>query len=317
MFDNNDKINVNSLYTDFRSDVVAAGMVDNGFDADRIIMLRRNGKTRATDKDVAGIDYIPDADGKGEGGIQIRTGRSGMYDHLPEALFHSGPGLGNYNQDSILEALRRQHGEEALARKFFSLYEAEIDHHRISINLTELEYDSPGKHRTFVDTLSRFWPVLRLMDYRTAILFCRTLPHIHRIRNSYTQIASAISLITGYSAKIKLRRKEITLPVKNPRLGSMKLGNTSTLCGRLTEDYAVVEVEAPVETTRNLLPGTSGRFIFDSLLEEMMPVCMPYETVLRQRPEVSVSRLGDRTHPCLLGVNAKLKKKEKGKETII
>jgi hypothetical protein len=317
MFNQEDGKRVNGLYTDFRGDVIAAGMVDNGIDEDRLVIFRQNGDASMTDKDIDIIDRLPDMNGKEEDSIMIRTNRPGIYDRLPEALFHSGAGPGNCNRDSILETFRRQHREEAFARKFFSLYETEIDRSRIDLSLAELGYDRPGKYRASANTLGRLWPVIRLMDSRTAILFCRTLPHFYRIRNRYAQIAAAMSLITGFSVSIRLHRKKTALPVKNLSLGNMKLGSTSTLRGHQTENYAAVRINASSEEAiRNLLPGASGRLIIDTLLEMLMSVDIPYETILRQQSEVSVSRLGDRMHPCLPGVNAKLKKKEKEKKQI-
>ena len=310
MFSKNEIKKANELYTNFRSDVVAAGLVDNGFDEDNILISRRDSKARITDKEIIDIDnelaYLWDSDDV----INIKTNRRGIYDNLPEAIFHSGLGAENYNHDRIMEALRKQHEEEVAARKFFSLYEAEIDRTRINISLSELEYDKIGKHRTYVDALGQFWPVIRSMDAQTSILFSRTLPYLSEIRNRYEQIAQAISFIIGYSVVIQLHKREIKCTMKIFRLKSIKLGSNATLKGQLTENYAVVEIYAPSKTISDLLPHAPKRAIIDSLLEIFMPVGIPYEIKVRPLQEECDNKIDNKLHLCILGVNAKLTKNE-------
>jgi hypothetical protein len=147
------------------------------------------------------------------------------------------------------------------------------------------------------------------MDTRTAILFSRTLPFISRIRDSYEHIAKALSIITGYCFAISLHKKMAGIKISTPRLKAMKLGVNAMLKGDYTEEYATVEVEAPRKVIREMLPQARQRTIIDSLLEIFMPEDIPYKVVLKPQPDSYSSRIGDKLHPCILGVNARLNEK--------
>jgi len=294
---------INDLYTNFRGEVIAAGAVDNGFDRDRVLLKRREGKSRETDKEIADIEYKEDYEGDGSNILLIKTNRRGMYDNLPEALFHSGLGLKHYNKENLLETIRRQDKEEFYVRRFFSLYETEIDRSRIEISRIEFEYDRPNRHRTYVNTLGQFWSVIYQMDTRAAILFSRTIPYIAEIRNRYANISQALSLIMGYSINIKPFRREIKVKMDTPRMGMMKLGINSTLKGKQYEKYASVEINMPADAIKDLLPQARKRKIIEALLEFFMPEDIKTEIKLRPAPTVYTYKLGD----SILGVNARLK----------
>jgi hypothetical protein len=65
MFDKRDTREVNTLSTDYLSVAIAAILVDDGFDADGVIVLRRSGAERQTDKEVVSVEYKPGYEGDG------------------------------------------------------------------------------------------------------------------------------------------------------------------------------------------------------------------------------------------------------------
>ena len=310
MFDKRDTDGVNGLYTDFRSDVVAAGAVDNGFDADRVIVLRRKGPEPQTDKEIAAIEYKPDYEGDGNHALLIQTTRRGIYDNLPEGVFHAPTGFRRQSKAAVVSGIRREHEKEFYIRRFFSLYEAEIERTRIDIRLSELRYDRPAKHRTFVDTMSRFWPVIRQMDTRTAVLFARSVPHISDIRNRYADIARTVTGILGSPVRIAIEHHRPKTNMKFPRLGAMRLGVNAALRGHVFERCATVVVEPGPQAMGKLLPQAPGYRVLETLLEIFMPAELAHRIIVRPKPHLFTSRLGDRNTPCYLGVNAKLKAKE-------
>ncbi|NDV64662.1 hypothetical protein [Bacteroides sp. 224] len=308
MLNEKDIQNINSLYSDFRSHIIVAGLVDNGFDEDDILLMRNDGAARETDKEIVSV-RLKDSDDDGEKKKKIlvlKTNRPGIYDNLPETLFHSGIGLKNYNKENVLDTVKRQQEEERLIRKFFSLYEAEIDRAKVEIGRTELEYDRTGKHRSFVEAFSRFWTVIKDMDSQTATLFTLTIPHISEIRNRYDKTAQAISMIMGYDVSIQCGIRKIHIGTKSPKLGIMKLGVNSVLRKDIKEKYAEVKINVPEKSVRDLLPQTSGRKIVEILLETFIPANVSCEISLCPTKEAFTSRIGNKNNPCILGVNAKL-----------
>lgn len=300
---------INNLESNFRSDVVAAGMVDSGIDADKIVILRRQGNIRQTDKEVVDVEYKQDYEGNGRDVWLIKANRQGIYDQLPEGMFHDSSGMAENSKEAIVHSFRRQNMQERLIRKFFSFYEAEAEYTRVDIQLAELRYDRPDKHRAFVDTMSGLWPVVRDMDSRTAMLFIRTVPYIAQIRGSYGQTAQAISMITGHSVRIEDGFRSHTPQVKSVRLAEMKLGVNSALRGAVSVPCAKVSVTPNRANLAELVPGKTQYGVLKTLLDVFLPNEVDYEIAVKPSEEDYTSRLGDKNHPCILGVNMRLKSK--------
>ena len=306
MFDKWGKYEVNSIYTDFRSDVIAAGIVENGFDIDKVLILRSDAKSHRTDKEIESIEFKPDYEGDNDNVLVIKTNRYGIYDNLPEGIFHSADGLSQNSKEAIVESIRRQNEQEFFIRRFFSLFEAEVERSRTDIRLVELRYDRPGKHRNFVNSMLPFWPAIRIMDTQTAVLFTRTVPYLSDIRNSYTKTARAIATIMGYDVKIETEMREVKQAVKYPRLSVMRLGVNSILKGKYHEMVAVVKFQPNRESLHRMLPGMDKRVVAEALLEIFMPQNVNCEIRITSKPEDCTSRFGDNNEPCILGVNFRL-----------
>lgn len=307
MLDKWGKYEVNGLYTDFRSDVIAAGVVENGFDIDKVLILRGDARSHRAGKEVESVELKPDHERDAENVLIIKTNRYGIYDNLPEGIFHCVDGLNRNSKEAIIENIRKQNEQEFFIRRFFSLFEAEVERSRTDIRLVELRYDRTGKHRNFVDTMLPFWPAIRIMDTQTAVLFTRTVPYISDIRNSYRQIAQAIGTIMGFEVRIKMKTKECENVIKYPRLNAMRLGKNFILKGKYLETIAVVEIEPDRESLCRMIPGGDKRTIAEMLLEIFMPQNVHREIRITPREEDYTSRIGDKSLPFILGVNARLK----------
>lgn len=297
---------VNKLESNFRSDVVAAGMVDVGIDADKIVILRRQGNARQTDKEIHSIEYKRDFEGNKRDAWIIKTNRQGIYDNLPEGLFHDFTGLNDNSKESIIHSFRLQSIQERWIRRFFSLYEVELDRTRIDIQLEEYRYDRPDKNRAFVDTLSPFWPVIKEMDARTAKLFIHTIPLISEIRGSYSKISEALSFITGYSVRIESCIFHMP-QTHSVRLGDMRLGSNSVLKGTSDVTFLKVIVTPDKDSIIDLVEGKTKYNILKVLLDIFMPVNMDNQLVIAPQKQDCTSKLGDKTNPCILGINGKLR----------
>lgn len=300
--------NINTLHSNFRSDLIAAMLIDNGLKEEAVLLLRNGGTTSETDKEIVSVGLKRDYEGNNNDMLVIKTNRLSLYDNLPETLFHSSEGVKNYNKANVIETIRKQNKEEVLIRKFFSLYEAELDRTKINISRTELEYYRPAKHRSFVEVFGRFWPVIKQMDSQTAILFAQTIPYINEIRNSYSQTAQAISMIMGYKVSIHLNNQKTEIKTKAPRLNRMKLGINAILKGKIDEKVALVKVGAPQSAISDLLPLAPKRKIIEILLDIFMPANTSYSIRLCPEKDAYTSQLNNKENLCILGVNASLAK---------
>ncbi|MCC8035014.1 MAG: hypothetical protein LIO77_03655 [Rikenellaceae bacterium] len=299
------KLEVNTIHSDFRSDVIAACIAESGAAIDNISILRGGTHDRQTDKEITSLERHRDYEA-GTENILIKTNRRGIYDNLPEGLFYTPERMRNSNKETILDNIRTHNKEEFFIRRFFSLFESEMDRSRVRIRVQELKYDLPEKYRDLVDTMSGFWPIVKEMDTVSAVLFLKSVPYLSEIRNSFNEISRTLTTILGYNVNISVESRDFHPEIKFPRLGAMKLGIDSVLKGKTPQRQAVVRVQPSVSSLGDLLPGRPKRRMLEILLDIFLPDGILTQINITPEPEDYTARLGNRLHPCILGVNARL-----------
>ncbi|WP_449398038.1 hypothetical protein [Chryseobacterium wanjuense] len=85
----------------------------------------------------------------------IETYREGIYDYLPEGLFHP-PSLGasRKNVESVVREIRKQKRVEEDARKFFRPFELEIFFTEIGALLKEFDFEISSDTDALLHTVS-------------------------------------------------------------------------------------------------------------------------------------------------------------------
>lgn len=107
--------------TDFKAEVVASGLKEGGYDAERTLISRRGDMRRGFSKDIQEIrseyshydltDYL-----------YLHVNRRSIYDALPEGIFHKNlHQSGKVSKEQVLDEIRIHREEEFFARRFFKL----------------------------------------------------------------------------------------------------------------------------------------------------------------------------------------------------
>src|SRR5678815_5098 len=180
-----------TLNTDFKAEVIAAEMIENGTPMDMLLILMQGASKRTYRKDVAEItEEVSSYDHKPY--IHIKTHKEGIYDKLPEGLFHQ-PTLPKSatTETEIIQAIKRHQVEEKNARLFFLPFEAAINDQRIQLALNENLLDIRLHDSRLVDIFSGVWEILKWLDARQSNIFLHLLPLIHDLRDDY-EIAQII-----------------------------------------------------------------------------------------------------------------------------
>ena len=132
----------NTMDTDFKAELYGALLSEAGFDTAQIMMVRDGNNLSNVSKDIRSVKYRNHV-GIAEGTyIELKTNRRGIYDSLPEGLFHEALFPGKVKDlGLILEEMQQHSNEEFFIRRFFSLLESEVDREGIQAQLLELRYD--------------------------------------------------------------------------------------------------------------------------------------------------------------------------------
>jgi len=243
----------NTLDTDFRAEVIASNLVEQGYDWSRIILTREGAAKRLYAKDIEEIT-LQFSENDFSDYLQIKTNKEGIYDILPEGLFHQTLKT-RYNKDKedALEEIKIHREEEFFARKFFQLFEIELDRVLVDISLFETKYDRRISHPNYIEIFFQYWPILKLLEREQAILFLHTLPILYKIRNNFSDIEESLSLILDVPVRvkqIKLLNKEADKSFES-RLDMHRLGVDFVL-GNTFDDglYDIKLVIGPISAKR-------------------------------------------------------------------
>jgi type VI secretion system protein ImpH len=137
--------------------------------------------------------------------IDIEVNRQGIYDYLPEGLFHQpfNPKSGEASSTNNIEEIKRQRQNEKLARTFFLPIENEIFAQRIAI--TKLENDlflnNSESRNKYID-LIKHWRLSNIFNNYQIVEIIRFFPLLHFYRNNIKYIETCLIKMLKYNVRI-------------------------------------------------------------------------------------------------------------------
>jgi type VI secretion system protein ImpH len=284
---------------DYKAEVVAAELINSGVPAEQIMMVLLGPAKRAFRKDVdAVIEEVSDHNNKEY--TLITTHKEGIYDMLPEGLFHS-PVLPNsaITQKDITETIKKHREEERNARRFFLPYEAGINHLRIQVALYESKMDKVGHHNELIDLFKDHWDIFNYLETNESAIFLNVLPLVHDIRDDYSLASTIFELLFSLPVKIYSRPREIAGPgdpvfsnLNDTILGiDLTTGNEFYPGG---EDEIVVSI-GPVnnEQLSRFAPGKRNDKILELLCDYLLPVHIDITTKFELIDTDKTTKLAD------------------------
>lgn len=293
-------IAINTLTTDFKADVIAAELVENGIPLDRVILFPLGGFQRPFRKDVESVaEDISDIDKKKY--YLVKTHQDGIYDLLPEGLFHSQISVKNSgSENDITKAIEQHRVEEKDARRFFLPFEAAVHQLRVEMTLYENRLDKKGHYNDLLNIFANHWEVFRYLDVHQSNIFLQALPLMHELRDDHMLIERLLEMIFDLPFAVSLRRKVVMQPLDpifsfmgEARLGvDLTTGNKEYDSG---EDEILVNV-GPLEDNDldEFMPGAKNDTILHFLFDYLLPAHMEVSVSLLQFPQLQMMRLQDK-----------------------
>ena len=305
----------NSSGTDYKAEVIAAGLLEKGVPAEQICILRRGDSERSFSKDISAI-RIESFPPKPEY-LAIYTNRQGFYDNLPERLFHSSSGAPfRKKKEEILAEMESHRSEEKKVREFFRPFEVAINSALVDIQLTERRIDKKQTNRDFIDMFSAYWPVLKLLPLERAILYMEVITTLADFTPTLKFTSELMGLLLDVPVEIRMKTSSVTkISRKNfLPLGKMKLGIDMILGKTFDDGNGNLEVRLgpmPDERIRYYSKSREGREILNHLQNMLLPADRISQVKFIPVPEeVRWIISNDRKKASLLGVNTFLGNKK-------
>ncbi len=299
---------VNSIDTDYKAEVIAAGLIEQGYDPSQIYVLRESSARRGFGKDIEEI-FLRFSDYELTDFLYIKANRESIYDILPEGLFHQNiHKKNNKNKEEAIDEIKAHRLEELYARKFFQLFEIELDTTLIEAYLYEIKYDKKISYQNFIDVFLPYWPVLKLLQRKQAIIFMYIIPILHKMRNRHAEIEETISLILDVPVKIskvKLPAKEASSYFES-KIGENQLG-VDWVLGKSFDDgkYDLKITIGPISSKKMkfFLEVSTGNTILEALFRLFFPSDIFIVKEFKVIPQDASFILSNRETNTFLGIN--------------
>ena len=296
------------LEGDYKGEVFAAELVSKGLSYDEFYFKTLSVFKRPISNDIAGIKT--DFNDNGAEQLIIELNREGLYDMLPEGIFHYKDVKGK-DKDAILENIEKARVEEQEARRFFGPFENEFFQLRLQLELKKkemLQPDAADSNRDFFETV---FGNSYLLNEEQALALLYILPMAHKIRGDRIKIANCISTLIHFKTTITFGnqfRKE-TCKNETESLGKARLGIDTIAGNSFRSLYPVYKInveDISKSNFRSFFPGGSNFALIHYLAGFLFPVECYYELNLSMKEsdrEIFIS--GDKNE-AYLGFNSYL-----------
>lgn len=301
--------NIHHSTIDYRMEVVAAALIGQGYSLDELRIIRQGMARRGFSTDVEAV-YWQYAPKEQQDYLCIETNREGLYDMLPEGVFHQPIGKQlNPDKDDVLQEIRAHRQQEFFARRFFQFFEEQADKTMVEAYLFESRYNRMLNYPDFVDLFVPYWPFIKHLPHKQAVFFIHTIPILHQIRVNAERVGEALSLILDVPIvlqPISLSDKKATHSFES-RLGESRLGVDLVLGNTFDDgedDLQLLIGPLPAQRMRNFLETGSEYQLLEELCQVFLPadLFVVYEFLID--PEDSAFILSDETHTTYLGINS-------------
>ena len=227
---------INNPLSDYTAEAIATSLIKTGALPEQIILRSKGTFRRSYKKDVSSISTAINEDVNCTL-FFLESPREGIYDALPESIFHSFTGIKSINnKEAIKEEIKRHREEEKQARLFFLPFEQEFFTIKRTLFALEETFDRLSHASSFIEIYTDYYPVLNDLSVEKGYLFLRLIPLIHDIRDDFPKVEACLSMLLDSAVRISVCFKKNALQTYTlPALGSSTLG-INTIIGSIVED---------------------------------------------------------------------------------
>ncbi|MCC6599667.1 MAG: type VI secretion system baseplate subunit TssG [Crocinitomicaceae bacterium] len=287
-------MDVKELYINFcdlRAEVLAADFIDEGILPDNITIQPVGTFRRTFGRDVLSADLNTEHLASNTT-LSVLTSREGIYDMLPEGLFHQpDPSKKGFKINDIVEGIRKTKKEEEDARRFFLAIEKEFYRLRFLIEYEERKaidgYSDHFQHELFF----RIWEDLEGLKEHYIPSLLQILPRAYRIAGDVALTQYVMSKTLGEKIEIAISN-EAWLDVSSvhkTKVGEGILG-VDAFCGDVMLDESPVAFLkiGPLRYHRinDFLKGGEALKVVDVLCNYLLPM----ETEVRIELKLTVDQ---------------------------
>jgi hypothetical protein len=220
-------------YSFLRAEALCAELLGNGFSFGDLIVSHSGSFRKSYRHDIEGVN-LNDEEGSDKSVLEIMLNRDGIYDRLPEGLFHQTRGSSNTKGLSqMVEEHKRYKDEEKQARKFFHPLDQEFFRYAVLVEQEERALQAGMVQGGMDSTFSKFWGLPQGLPAEPASKLTRVMSWLHRIKGDLELSTRALEMMLGLQVKSRqFYAQEQRMEDTAFRLGECELG-VDTVAGAL------------------------------------------------------------------------------------
>ncbi len=270
-----------SLKLDLYVEVVIATLIEEGkLDAAKLYIRPKGTFSRNYQHDLAKVEVLEDRNTQ-QTSVYFNINREGMYDMLPEGLFHRNLRKSKFidTEESVKE-LKMHEEEEKNARKFFLPLEQMFYHQRIAIEIEE-QKSLIGLSEAIVDELiSSFWKIPVRLSYYQSLCLAYMLPLMHKIAGNFELTEKCLEILLQAPVKLETARPSWEIVVlEDNKLSTFALGDNLLLGSLLISELNTLQITiGPLENEKvpEFLPNGKQQEYLELLASYFIPAELEY-----------------------------------------
>lgn len=244
---------VNALPYDVRAEVVVGELLDNHVREEEVVVQLQNVFTRAFTADITQVKL--DDSQPYQPFISLLLSRDGIYDRLPQGVFHEfsqEPSSRQSGVAAMVARYKKQQQQQQQARRFFQPLENEFFLQRVYLEQREkhLLFDVFGKDAD--QLFHQFWELPPALPTAAANRLVKLLPNMHRIAGNISLVKGCLEQVLEETVSISRNREpQMVRMDNNAALGECSLGIDAMVGETCYTDMPVVNVTiGPVKRRR-------------------------------------------------------------------
>lgn len=176
------------------AEVFCAAIIENGVDFDSLDIFYEGGFRQNYRNDIEEVKH--EYEGDPDAVIKINLNRNGIYDNLPEGLFHQAKGSSRTSSTKDMITEHRQYkDEEKMARHFFKPLQQELFRAGVAQEQEERRLLFASLVGDVPSSFFSFWNIDKRLPVVPATMLIRVLPFARHIKGNKELTAKTLALV--------------------------------------------------------------------------------------------------------------------------
>ncbi|HTG54768.1 MAG TPA: hypothetical protein VL943_00780 [Niabella sp.] len=257
----------------FLAEVVFASLTEAGHVANNIKVLNKGGFKKGFSNDVEQV-FLEESDNQVF--FEMILNRDGIYDLLPEGLFHQSKG--NTRVSSVQDAVEEHKQfkeEEKLARRFFTPLEQLLFLYRAGAETAEREALYDIQNGQLNESFYHFWNIDISLPEGPASRLLRLMPYADTIKSNIDATAAALSFVLQSKVSLKASLLPDMYLLQQKNLSEQYLGVNATMGNTIGEwmtQWTFTIWDIPGKDLVLYVDGGALKKVTDRFIEIFVPV---------------------------------------------